>query len=142
MRAPTLDLNFVPKWWQENGWKKITDWQWHRMWPGFYWVYNSCFVLRTTLLHLQQRIVCNTSMLSYRSLMAFFRFSLAIFQAWFPPQRSHLSPWVTKFNRVRFIAESSSPEHSHQLCTFSADLIVFYKMVFFKLRTLFCFDFW
>ena len=74
MRAPTLDLNFVPKWWQENRWKKITDWQWHRMWPGFYWIYNSCFVLRTTLLHLQQRIVCNTSMLSYRSLMTFFRF--------------------------------------------------------------------
>ena len=49
--------------------------------------------------------------------------------AWFPPRRWHLSSWATKFGRLKFIAQCSSPEHSHHLCAFSAKLIVFYKKV-------------
>ena len=53
-------------------------------------------------------------------------------KAWFPPRRSHLSSWATKFDCLRFIAQSSSPEHSHQLRIFSPKLLAFYKMIFFQ----------
>ena len=49
--------------------------------------------------------------------------------AWSPPQRWHSSSWAMKFGRLRFIAQSSSPEHSHNLRTFCSKLIVFYKKV-------------
>ena len=56
-------------------------------------------------------------------------FSLKVNNAQFPPQRWNSSSWATKFGRLRFIAQSSSPEHSHHLRTFSSKLIVFYKRV-------------
>ena len=60
-------------------------------------------------------------------------------KVWLQPRRSHLSPWVTKFDRLKLIAQSSSPEHSHQLGTFSTKLVAFYKMIFFfQLSALFC----
>ena len=37
---------------------------------------------------------------------------------------------ATKFDRLRFIAQSSPLEHSHQLLAFNAKLIAFYKVSF------------
>ena len=55
-----------------------------------------------------------------------------IFTAWFPLRISHLSSWATKFYRLRFIAQSSLPDHSHQLPSLSAKLIASYKIDFFS----------
>ena len=49
--------------------------------------------------------------------------------AWFPLRRWHLSSWATKFGCLKFIAQCSSPEHSHYLYVFSGKLIIFYKKV-------------
>ena len=49
-------------------------------------------------------------------------------KTWFPAEQSHLSPWATKFDCLKLIAQSLSPEHFHQFPTFSAKLITFYKI--------------
>ena len=41
------------------------------------------------------------------------------FKAWFSQRQWHSSPWATKFDRLRFIAQSLSPEHSHCNCKHS-----------------------
>ena len=66
----------------------------------------------------------------FRLFNVILRKGLATLQAWFPPRRSHLSAWAKRFDRLIFISQSSSPEHSHQLPSFSAKFIVFYKIGF------------
>ena len=56
-------------------------------------------------------------------------FSCKVNNARFPPRRWNSLSWATKFGRLRFIAQSSSPKHSHHLHAFSSKLIVFYKKV-------------
>ena len=59
-------------------------------------------------------------------------------KAWLPLRQSHLSPWTTKFDHLRFIAQSWLPEHSHQLPTLVLNSSLFVQWVAFKFSTLFC----
>ena len=54
-------------------------------------------------------------------------------KAWFPRRRSDLSPWTAKFDRLRFIAQSSWKEHSHQLPSSVLSSSPFIRWVFLKL---------